>query len=59
MTEPNERCNTCKFFYGLSGDRGLCQRFPPIVDTNKLFNRPTTYEFWWCGEWKPIKDSKP
>ncbi|MCY4186263.1 MAG: hypothetical protein OXD45_13250 [Rhodobacteraceae bacterium] len=55
------QCEYCLFWRGDPDPRhkkppkGSCYRFPPI---SKQHGRPVVYHNDFCGEWKPLRDSK-
>lgn len=69
MSERAERCETCKFWEGYTGDvehgneptRGNCHRYPPRhypnPDSETLedqYDFPAVETDDWCGEWQAI-----
>lgn len=57
MSEPT--CETCKFWYRLDDEEGMCRRYPPFTvrtDPNigmDAFTFPATSMSEWCGEHQP------
>jgi len=62
MSGPNkESCETCYFCELLDGDfEGLmgCFRYPPSVDVDLVLRVPQVMTGDWCGEFKPMSESK-
>lgn len=50
--ERKQRCETCRFWDGKTGDTGQCLRFPPQLIGNEKEAFPLTGKCCWCGEWQ-------
>jgi hypothetical protein len=61
MRMGDERCETCRFWHGLShigttgGEVGVCRRYPPVLIQMKPSEealQPLADDLQWCGEWQ-------
>ena len=45
-----DRCETCRFWQAVQGDKGECRHGPPSTG---LILFPPVYADCWCGQWCP------